>query len=78
MIVLNLIPKFVNDMFDKCGICMQTKITRKSFPKIDRSSILLQLVHSDVCDMYSNPTVMLILCFQKMKFWKILKFTKQK
>jgi transposase InsO family protein len=35
---------------------MQTKITRKPFPKIDRSSNLLQLVHSDVCDMYSNPT----------------------
>jgi len=56
MIVLNLIHKSVNNMFDKCKICMQTKITRKHFPKIDRSSILLQLVHSDVCDMHSNPT----------------------
>jgi hypothetical protein len=56
MIVLNLILKSVNNMFDKCRICMQTKITRKPFPKIDRSSILLQLVHSDVCDMHGNPT----------------------
>jgi hypothetical protein len=56
MIVLNLIPKSINDMFDKCRICMQTKITIKPFPKNDRSSILLQLVHNDVCDMHSNPT----------------------
>jgi len=56
MIVLNLIHKSVNNMFDKCKICMQTKITRKHFPKIDRSSILLQLVHSDVCNMHGNLT----------------------
>jgi hypothetical protein len=56
MTILTLIPKSVNDMFDKCRICMQTKITRKHFPKIYRSFILLQLVHSDVCDMHSNPT----------------------
>jgi hypothetical protein len=56
MSVLNLIPYSVNDMIDKCRICLKTKIVRKSFPKIDRSSTLLQLVHSDVCDMHSNPT----------------------
>jgi len=56
MIVLNLIPKFENNMVDKCRICMQTNITRKPFPKIDRSSTLLQLVQSDVCDMHNNPT----------------------
>jgi hypothetical protein len=26
------------------------------FPKIDRSSPLFQHVHSDICDMHSNPT----------------------
>lgn len=35
---------------------MQTKITRKHFLKIYRSFVLLQLVHSDVCDMHSNRT----------------------
>ena len=56
MSVLKLIPHFVNDMVDKCRIYLKTKIVRKSFLKINRSSTLLQLVHSDVCDMYSNPT----------------------
>jgi hypothetical protein len=56
MSVLNLIPHSVNDMVNKCRICLKMKIFRKSFPKIDRSSTLLQLVHSDVCDMHSNPT----------------------
>jgi hypothetical protein len=37
MTILNLIPKSINDMFDKCRICMQTKITIKPFPKNDRS-----------------------------------------
>ena len=32
------------------------KIIKKSFPKIDGSSTLLQLVHSDVCDVHSNHT----------------------
>ena len=35
---------------------MQTKITRMTFPKVERTTFLLELVHSDVCDIYSNPT----------------------
>ena len=35
---------------------MHTKITRMAFPKVDRTTFLLELVHSDVCDMHSNPT----------------------
>jgi hypothetical protein len=57
MFVLNLIPYSMNDMVDKCRICLKMKITIKYFPKIDRSSTLLQLVHSDVCDMHRNPTI---------------------
>jgi hypothetical protein len=56
MSILNLIPHSMNDMVDKCRICLKTKIVKKSFPKIDRSSTLLQLVHNNVCDMHSNPT----------------------
>jgi len=56
MSVLNLVPKSANDMVDKCIICIQRRITKKHFPKLDRSSILLQLVHNDICDMYINST----------------------
>ena len=56
MSVLNLIPYFVNDMVDKCRICLKTKITIKYFPKIDSSSTLLQLMYNDAYDMHSNPT----------------------
>ena len=53
---LSLIPRFNNDMHERCKVCAQTKITKTPFPKIDRTSTLLQLIHSDVCDMHSNPT----------------------
>lgn len=53
---LDLIPKHVNDMNDKCVTRMQTKISRKPFPKIERTSTLLQIIHSNVCDLHSTPT----------------------
>ena len=56
MVNLELIPKYENDMNDKCRICMHTKITRKLFSKVVRNSTLLGLIHSDVCDMHSTPT----------------------
>ena len=56
MVNLNLIPKYENDMNEKCKICMQTKITRLPFPKIEKTTSLLQLVHSDVCDLHGTPT----------------------
>ena len=56
MVKLDLIPKYDNNIGDRCKICMQTKITRMTFPKVERTTFLLELVHSDVCDMHSNPT----------------------
>ncbi len=56
MVNLNLIPKYENDMNEKCKICMQTKITRLPFPKIEKTTSLLHLVHSDVCDLHGTPT----------------------
>ena len=56
MVKTNLIPKYEIDMVDKYKICMQTKITRMPFPKIERTSSLLELIHSDVCDFHSTPT----------------------
>ncbi|XP_077215490.1 uncharacterized protein LOC143850059 [Tasmannia lanceolata] len=56
MVKLTLIPKYENDLVDRCKTCMQTKIITKSFPKVDRTSNLLDLIHSDVCDIHSVPT----------------------
>ncbi|EOX94625.1 Uncharacterized protein TCM_004260 [Theobroma cacao] len=36
---------------------MLTKITRNPFPKVKRNTKLLELIHSDVCDMHSTPTL---------------------
>jgi len=35
----------------KCEICIQAKMTKKPFPKTNRNSKLLELVHSDVCEL---------------------------
>ena len=56
MVKLDLIPKYDNNIGDRCNICMQTKITRMAFPKVEKTTFLLELVRSDVCDMHSNPT----------------------
>nr|GEX16011.1 reverse transcriptase domain-containing protein [Tanacetum cinerariifolium] len=39
---------------DKCEICVQAKIKRKPFPKVDRQSEMLELVHSDICELNGN------------------------
>ena len=58
MVKLDLIPKYDNNIGDRCKICMHTKITRMAFPKVERTTFLLQLVHSDVCDMHSSHTML--------------------
>lgn len=35
----------------KCEICIQAKMTKKPFPRTNRNSKLLELVHSDVCEL---------------------------
>ena len=35
---------------------MLSKITHFPFPEVDKTTSLLELVHSDVCDMHSTPT----------------------
>lgn len=34
MVNLELIPKYENDMYEKCKVCAQTKITRALFQEI--------------------------------------------
>ena len=50
---LELIPKFRSNTHEKCEICAQTKIVRKSFKKVSKSIEILELVNSDACDFES-------------------------
>lgn len=43
------------NMHERCTVCAQTIITKTHFSKIKRNYSLLQLIHSDVCDMHSTP-----------------------
>ena len=40
-----------HDHLDKCEICAQAKITRKPFPKVEHETKLLELIHSDICEL---------------------------
>ena len=42
---------YKQDVHDKCEICIESKIRQKPFPSINRDSQLLELVHSDVCEL---------------------------
>ena len=42
---------YKHDDKKKCEICIQAKMTKKPFSKSDRNSIMLELVHSDVCEL---------------------------
>ena len=48
---LELLPKFKIDANHKCEICVESKLTRASFPNIKRSTEPLELIHSDTCDL---------------------------
>lgn len=51
-----LLPNCGGDKPKKCEICAQTKLTRKPFPSVTRSTELLELIHSDTCDFRSFAT----------------------
>ena len=51
----DLIPA-INKNHDKCTICTLTKITRQPFKSI-RKSVILELIHSDLCDFHANPSL---------------------
>ncbi|KAJ9536784.1 hypothetical protein OSB04_un000008 [Centaurea solstitialis] len=52
----DLIPK-LDDKNQKCITCMHTKITRQPFPQVQRSSKILDLIRSDICDLHSTPSL---------------------
>ena len=51
-----LIPAFDMET-EKCKTCMLTKITKKPFQGVKRETELLELIHSDLCDLHATPSV---------------------
>ncbi|GKF01141.1 zinc finger, CCHC-type containing protein, partial [Tanacetum coccineum] len=51
-----LIPAFDMDA-EKCKTCMLTKITKKPFQNIKRETEVLELIHSDLCDLHATPSL---------------------
>ena len=41
----------------KCSTCMLNRIIRNPFKKVERSSNILDLIHSDLCDFHSTPSL---------------------
>ncbi|GJZ25553.1 zinc finger, CCHC-type containing protein [Tanacetum coccineum] len=51
-----LIPAFDMDT-EKCKTYMLTKITRKPFQNVKREAKVLELIHSDLCDLHATPSL---------------------
>jgi len=51
MISLDLLPKLDISKKNKCEICIQAKQCRKPFKSVERSTKLLGLIHSDICEL---------------------------
>ncbi|GJZ53707.1 zinc finger, CCHC-type containing protein [Tanacetum coccineum] len=52
----DLIPA-IDENPEKCTTCMLTKITRQPFKSITRKSVILELIHSDLCDFHATPSL---------------------
>ena len=57
-----LIPAFDMDT-EKCKTCMLTKITKKPFQDVKRETTVLELIHSDLCDLHATPSLMMLQGF---------------
>ena len=40
----------IDGKHDKREICIQAKMTKKSFPKAERNTRILDLIHTDICE----------------------------
>lgn len=56
MMDLDLISRSLVDYKHKCEVCVSAKQTRKPHKEVVRSTQLLELIHSDVCDSIRPPT----------------------
>ncbi|GJS63993.1 zinc finger, CCHC-type containing protein [Tanacetum coccineum] len=52
----DLIPA-IDENLEKCTTCMLTKITRQPFKSITRKSVILELIHSDLCNFHATPSL---------------------
>ncbi|GKE59182.1 zinc finger, CCHC-type containing protein, partial [Tanacetum coccineum] len=52
----DLIPP-IDENTEKCSTCMLTKLTRQSFKSITRKSVILELIHSNLCDFHATPSL---------------------
>ncbi|GJV22400.1 zinc finger, CCHC-type containing protein [Tanacetum coccineum] len=51
-----LIPAFDMDT-EKCKTCMLNKITQKPFQNVKRETKVLELIHSNLCDLHATPSL---------------------
>ena len=51
LINLNHIPAFQIDFKHKCETCVEAKLTRSPFHGVERNTLPLDLIHSDVCNL---------------------------
>ncbi|GJU66738.1 zinc finger, CCHC-type containing protein [Tanacetum coccineum] len=51
-----LIPAFDMDI-EKCKTCMLTKITKKPFQNVKCETKVLELIHSDLCDLHATSSL---------------------
>ncbi|GKA91032.1 zinc finger, CCHC-type containing protein [Tanacetum coccineum] len=42
---------------EKCKTCMLTKISKKLFQNVKRETEVLELIHSDLCDLFATPSL---------------------
>ncbi|GJY41386.1 retrovirus-related pol polyprotein from transposon TNT 1-94 [Tanacetum coccineum] len=47
----NGLIKFQNKDFKKCETCVKSKFVKKPFPTVKRKTTLLELIHSDICEL---------------------------
>ncbi|KAL8132042.1 hypothetical protein AgCh_007799 [Apium graveolens] len=50
------IPKLTIDSKHKCETCVEAKLKRSSFKRVERNTKVLDLIHSDICDLKFAPT----------------------
>ncbi|GJV82207.1 zinc finger, CCHC-type containing protein [Tanacetum coccineum] len=56
MFKYGLIPAFDMDT-ETCKTCMLTKITKKPFQNVKRKTKVLELIHSNLCDLHATPSL---------------------
>ena len=47
----NGLISYTDSQNDKCKVCIRSKFTKKYFPSVERSSQILDLIHTDICEL---------------------------